>query len=217
MTALPSAAPPVLARTRLAVLVGAVVAMTLAGAVIAAGIVARGVPVETPPPTVSGPFTIGETARTSFGVLAVESAERLKGLTAKDLAGMTHGISGYVPPDKVQVQVSVTMRNLLRDPSRWSPSQFRLVTASRPATASVAKGRTATSSSARPGRLQPDAALDARIAFLVPRDGKKLYLQFREKPTSKPLVFDLGRSSGRKASAAELSTGLFGHQHGGAR
>ena len=53
---------------------------------------------------------------------------------------MTHGISGYVPPDKVQVQVSVTMRNLLRDPSRWSPAQFRLVTASRPATAAVAKG-----------------------------------------------------------------------------
>lgn len=216
MTALPSAAPHVLARARLAVLVGAVVAMTLAGAVIAAGIVARGVPVETPSPTVTGPFTIGETARTSFGVLAVESAGRLKGLTAKELAGMTHGISGYVPPDKVQVQVSVTMRNLLRDPSRWSPSQFHLVTASRPATAAVAKGRAAISSSARPGRLQPDAALDARIAFLVPRNGKKLYLQFRETPASKPLVFDLGRSTGRKASAAELSTGVFAH-HGGAR
>ena len=96
------------------------------------------------------------------------------------------------------------MRNLLRDPSRWSPAQFHLVTASRPATAAVAKGRAAISSSARPGRLQPDAALDARIAFLVPRNGKKLYLQFRENPASKPLVFDLGRSSGRKASAAEL-------------
>ena len=78
MTALPSA-PPVLARARLAVLVGAVVAMTLAGAVIAAGIVARGVPVETPPPTVNGPFTIGETARTSFGVLAVESRTASRG------------------------------------------------------------------------------------------------------------------------------------------
>jgi hypothetical protein len=195
----------------LATLVTAVLALALAGAVISAGVFARGVPEETPAPTTGGPFAVGDTARTGFGVLAVESVDRLKGLTAKQLAGMNHGISGYVPPDKVQVQVSVTMRNLLTRTSRWSPTQFRLVTASTAGAAIGAKGRGAVSSTARPGVMQPDAALDARLAFVVPRNGKGLYLQFRERAGSEPIVFDLGRSTGRAPTTDELSTGLFDH------
>jgi hypothetical protein len=215
MTALPPAAHPFLLRARLALLVAAVSAMALTGAVIAAGIVAQRTPPETPAPTRSGLFTIGETARTGFGVVAVEGTDRIKGLTSKQLAGMNHGISGYVPPDKVQVGVSVTMKNLLPDTVKWSPAQFRLVTASRAGTALTAKGRAAMSSSAKPGDLQPDAALDTRIAFVVPRDDKHLFMQFRETPGARPVVFDLGRSTGRPASVDELNTGLFDHQHRG--
>lgn len=217
MTAIRIADPArLLVRAPLAVLCVLATAMALTGAVLAAGIFARGVPQpETPEPTTTGPFTIGETAQTSFGVVAVEAVDRLKGLTAKDLAGMVHGISGYVPPDKVQVQVSLTMRNLLPEPTRWSPEQFRLVAASSERAARTAKGRAAISSSARPGELQPDAGLDARVAFLVPRNGKKLFLQYRERAASAPMVFDLGRSTGRPPSAKELSGGVFKHEKHG--
>jgi hypothetical protein len=215
MTAIRLADPSrFLLRAPLAVLAVLVTAMALAGAVISAGIFVRGVPpAETPAPTKTGPFTMGETAQTSFGVVAVEAADRLKGLTAKQLAGMNHGISGYVPPDKVQVQVSITMRNLLTETAKWSPEQFRLVTASSVRAATVAKGRGAVSSTARPGTLQPDAGLDARIAFVVPRNRKGLFLQYRETPSARPLVFDLGKSTGRPPSAKELSTGVFNHRH----
>jgi hypothetical protein len=217
MTAIRLADPSrLLLRAPLAALAAVVTAMALAGAIISAGIFVRGVPpAETPAPTKTGPFEMGETAQTRFGVVAVEAVDRLKGLTARELAGMNHGISGYVPPDKVQVQVSVTMRNLLPETTRWSPEQFRLVTASSLRAATVANGRGAISSSARPGTLQPDAGLDTRIAYLVPRNRKGLYLQYREKPGDAPLVFDLGKSTGRPASAKELSTGVFDHgRHG---
>ena len=204
MTALPSAAPPVLARARLAVLVGAVVAMTLAGAVLAAGIVARGVPVETPAPTVTGPFTIGETARTSFGVLGGgvrgppqgPHGEGARRHDARDLRLCPAG-QGAGPG----------LGDDAQPPARSVPAGRRpilhLVTASRPATAAVAKGPRPRSPRAQ-GRA--GCSLTPRWTRASPsscRATARTYMSSSARPRRRSRWCSTsGARSGRKVSAA---------------
>jgi hypothetical protein len=166
----------------------ATLALAVAGAVIAANIIATGVPVAPAPPQLPGPFGTAQDIPTSFGVVAVEHAEKINGTTAKELGGNTHGISGFVAPNKVQVQASVTLTNLLDKPIAYDPRQFRLlVGADRKAVRSV-------KSNMRPGTLQPDASIDGRLIFVAPRTGSKLWIEFADPGRAKPLLIDLGRT-----------------------
>lgn len=131
---------------------------------------------------------VGEPVQTSFGVLAVDSVELLKGLTAKDLAGMTHGIQSLVQSDHIQVQVSVELNNVLAGAVPYAPEQFRVrVGHARPA---YAPGF----GSVRAGTLQPHAGLNATLGFVLPRPERKdarLWLEFADRG-ARPLRIDLG-------------------------
>ena len=77
--------------------------------------------------------------KTSFGSVEVESVQQVRGLTPKQLAGMTHGIQSLVKADKLQVQLVLALRNArgtggavrtgpVRDPSRAAATARRRAT-----------------------------------------------------------------------------------------
>ncbi len=140
-------------------------------------------------------YGIASDVRTSFGSVVVGTAQSLPGLTRRALAGNNHGIGGYVPPDKVQVQVTVEISNRMRTPVPYSPSQFTLISG----TAAPIK---VTGSSIKPATLLPDAAVEATLIFVAPRKGQKLKLAFLDRGRTTPFLIDLGRvdTSPKKAS-----------------
>ncbi|CAN5174515.1 hypothetical protein BH20ACT16_BH20ACT16_02580 [soil metagenome] len=183
--------------------------LAAAGLVLAGGIIATGAshePKALATPILTGPFGTAQDIPTSFGVVAVEHASKINGTTAKQTGGPTHGISGFVAPDKVQVQASVTLTNLLDEPIDYDPRQFRLLhgKAKKP----VGEVR----SSVKPGTLQPDAAIDARLTFIAPRNGDKLWIEFTDPGATKPILIDLGRTGKTPEGAFD---GFNSSAHGG--
>lgn len=165
------------------------------GGYLTAGLISRGAPKDPVIALPQGPFGTSQDIPASFGVVAVEHVEKINGLGAKALSGVTHGISGLVAPNKVQVQASVTLTNLLDHPISYDPRQFRLL---------VGKDRKpldTVQSNLRPGTLQPDASIDAQLKFVVPRNGSKLWIEFRDPGRAKPILVDLGRTGKTPAGA----------------
>ena len=179
---------PAVNRLPLIALVLSVVALAAAGVKIGIGLVERGAP-QPVVPQLKGPFGVSQDIPTSFGAVAIDNVQKVNGLTAKALSGVTHGISNYVPPNKVQVQASVTLTNLLEDRSQaYSPTQFRLL---------VGKDRKPVSevrASFRPGRLQPGANMSGQLKFIAPRNGSKLWIEFTDPNRPEPMLIDLGRT-----------------------
>jgi hypothetical protein len=149
----------------------------------------------------SGRFTVAQDIETSFGWVAVEHAETVKGLTSKQLGGATHGIGSFVARDKALVQASVTLTNTTAGTVRYDPRQFVLVAKSPKSGKEQRIG--ATYASIKAGVLQPDAAIDAKVSFIVPRDGSRMSLAFTDPGRTAPVVIDLRQGAGR-ASAQEL-------------
>jgi hypothetical protein len=173
----------------------ATVGLAAAGAVIAANIIAGGAPTAPTPKLPAGPFGTAQDIPTSFGVVAVEHAEKINGTTAKQLGGTTHGISGFVAPNKVQVQASITLTNLLGEPVAYDPRQFRLLVGA------AQKPATTVKSNLLPGTLQPDASIDGQLKFIAPRTGSKLWIEFTDPGRAKPILIDLGRTGKTPANA----------------
>jgi hypothetical protein len=188
MAAQPSpVARPSVKRTPLVVLVLLVAVLAAGGIGIGVGVVVRG---ETTPDVAAlkGPFGVSQDIPTSFGAVAIDNVDKVNGLTAKSLSGMTHGISNYVPPNKVQIQASVVLTNLLGRTVDYSPTQFRLL---------VGEDRKPVSevrASFRPGTLQPDASISGQLRFVAPRNGSKLWIEFVDPKRSEPILIDLGRT-----------------------
>lgn len=140
------------------------------------------------------PAAIGQDVPTSFGVVAVEGMTKNTGPTARSLAGVTHGIQSLVPPNKLQVNATVTLTNLQHRVVRYSPAQFTLhATHGDKFTRGARSFRLARSSTAA-GTLQPDASIEATLTFVAPRDGSKLWMTFKDPARGPPVVFDLGRT-----------------------
>jgi hypothetical protein len=193
MTARPMAAQPTalrrssINRTPLIALVLCIVALAAGGITIAVGLIKQGAP-EPAVPVLKGPFGVSQDIPTSFGAVAIDNVEKVNGLTSKALSGMTHGISNYVPPDKVQVQASVTLTNLLQETQAYSPTQFRLL---------VGKDRKPVKevrASFRTGTLQPDASISGQLKFVAPRNGSKLWIEFNDPKRGTPILVDLGKT-----------------------
>jgi hypothetical protein len=166
-----------------------VLALALAGVVLAAGVLRTdSTPASNAPKVPKGGFAIGDSAFTSFGAVAVEAVDKTNGPTAKSLSGVTHGIQGLIPPNKTQVETFTTMTNLTGKPVQYSPAQFSLLVGSK-----NAKPLPLTTASIKPGVLQPNASIDARITFVVPRKGQKLWVRFKDPGRRAPFVIDLGR------------------------
>jgi hypothetical protein len=149
----------------------------------------------------AGPAAIGDAIPISFGYLAVLKAERMDGLTARQLSGMTHGVQNLVRRDQAQVEVRVEMTNVLSRPVTYQPGRFelRLGRSGRhvaPLGASVV-----------PGQLQPDAHVEFLLTYVVPRNGSRLWLAYQDADSGEELV-DLGRVSRAPRGAFEPE-----HQH----
>ncbi len=170
-------------------------ALAGAGAVIAANMIAAGEPAAPGPKLLPGPFGTAQDIPTSFGVVAVEHAEKINGTTSKSLGGNTHGIAGFVAPNKVQVQTSITLTNLLDKPVAYDPRQFRLLVGS------DRKPVRSVKTNILPGTLQPDASIDGRLIFVAPRTGSKLWIEFADPGRAKPVLIDLGRTGKTPADA----------------
>ena len=182
-------------RAPLIALVLSVVALAAGGAVLSASVIRQGV-AEPSVPVLKSPFGVSQDIPTSFGAVAIDNVEKVNGLTAKSLAGVTHGISNYVPPNKVQVQATITLTNLLNErPVAYSPTQFRLL---------VGKKRKPVNdvrASFRAGTLQPNASISGQVKFIAPRTGSRLWIEFTDPKRSEPMLIDLGRTGKTPDSA----------------
>jgi hypothetical protein len=181
-------------------------AFALVGAALAAGIAfTRSDHTVASVAALSAADDLGRELRTSFGALTVVSVQQIRGLSPKELAGFTH-FPSYVPPDKMQVRVSLQLSNLLPKPVRYSAGQFRLRVGDGPR---IAPSRV----SMRSGTLEPSAAVDQTFSFVVSRTnrrGTQLVLEFRDRGGDPPLIVRLGTV---RAAAAPLQT--LDHDHTG--
>jgi hypothetical protein len=192
--------------------IAAVAAMAVVGVVLAIGLLTAPAGGHAAEHAGTQRFEVLDEIPTSFGWLAVQHAETLKGLTAKDLGGAVHGIGTFVSREKALVKASITLRNGPVGPLDYSPKQFSVVATAK---SGKVKRYPLSHASVRAGVLQPDAALDLSVGFIVPRDGSKLALEFADRGRSKPIVIDLGSGSGRATAAekraAESTHGTAGH------
>jgi Domain of unknown function (DUF4352) len=193
--------------------VGAVMAVVAATAVLGAVLAAHVLAGDRPPnhhdAAAAGPFRVAQDIPTSFGFVAVEHAEQVKGLTAKALGGATHGIGSFVGRDRSLVQASITLTNTRLEPVQYEPSQFRLVARR----AGTVTRHALSHATVRPGTLQPDADVDARLSFVAPRDGSDLSIEFTDPARRAPIVIDLGRRTGRATGADRRAAQSHGGDH----
>ena len=180
--------PAVASRAPLIALVLSVVALAAGGVGISIGLIDRGA-AQPAVPALKGPFGVSQDIPTSFGAVAIDNVEKVNGLTAKALSGVTHGISNYVPPNKTQVQASVTLTNLLGTKTvDYSPTQFRLLVGRKRKPVKDVRA------SFRPGTLQPNASISGQVKFIAPRTGSQLWIEFTDPNRAKPMLIDLGRT-----------------------
>lgn len=133
--------------------------------------------------------------RASFGSLAIAEVRTLPGLTPRALASVTH-FPSYVPPTSMQVQVTVVLTNTLDRPVRYAPEQFRLWAGLR-STSQASDGSTPATA------LQPRASLEARLEFVAPRGGSRLWLEYSDPGRPRATVIDLGRARERVVKNVE--------------
>lgn len=131
---------------------------------------------------------IGISKKTSFGVVAVEHAEQLGGLTKQDLVGANHGVKNLVEQGAVQMQVSISLTNQTSDVLDYSPAQFRLKVGDGSQMADVQ------SSTFGEGRLQPHTNIEGRMGFVAPADGRDLTLEFDDRGGA-PVIIKLGSTA----------------------
>ena len=185
-------------------LVAGVGALAVVGA--ATGVVSlsgAGEPVGTPKVALGGSYGVAAVVPTTFGTVAVQQVSRLRGLTHKQVSGVSH-FPSFVGADKVQLQVGVELTNLDdRRAAPFSPTLFRL---------RIGTGKLLPPSGAnfRPGRLQPSASLSGVVIFVVPRGNQPLTVEIVEPgvPGARPKI-DLGRL----ATPFEGTIESIGHDH----
>ena len=144
------------------------------------------------------------TVPTSFGTVALSRAEKVPAFTAEQVAVLTYGVRESAPPvQNVLVHAWVVLTNALEREVGYSPEQFRL-------TSDGSGGPTPPSESTlRAGALRPGVSIGAALGFVVPRDGSRLGLEFREPEAIEPVLFDLGRTD------AAAGDGLPSRRRGG--
>jgi hypothetical protein len=175
-------------RAPLMALVLSVVALAAGGIAVSVGLLQQGV-AQPDVPVLKGPFGVSQDIPTSFGAVAIDNVEKINGLAAKALGGVTHGISNYVPPNKVQVQASVTLTNLLRDKTvAYSPTQFRLLVGKKHKPVKDVRA------SFRPGTLSPNASISGQVKFIAPRTGSQLWIEFTDPKRAEPVLINLGKT-----------------------
>ena len=130
---------------------------------------------------------VSDEVPTSYGSFSVREVTQLAGLSAEDLAGVTHGVGDLVPPDKEQVELSLVLTNTSAKPVSYSfEHDFKLIT-STGGDVEQLPGLSAPS-----GKLSGHSSLTTQLRFMAPRDGGALVLQYREPGTRRPVAVLLG-------------------------
>lgn len=144
----------------------------------------------------TGPYAVGESVRTSVGLVRVTGVERMGGLTSQDLSGANHGVANLVAEDQAQVQVTLRLTNDSDRAVDYSPSQVGLRINNGTAV-------TAMSSTLPESRLRAGASLEGTLGFVAARTGATLRLEL---PTDDgPVLVDLGNT--------DVNTGQSRHGH----
>jgi hypothetical protein len=138
--------------------------------------------------------------------------QQIRGLTPKQLAGMTHGIQSLVKADHMQVQLVLALRNTHGTTVAYDPYQLYL-RVGRPGRAS--KAYPAQTTSVRAGRLAARSSMETTIGFVIPRfnpKGSRISLQLRGSGR-KPITLDLGPARAGGSLAAVQAALAQGHVH----
>ena len=133
---------------------------------------------------IAHPFQVGQSVDTSFGVIAVEHAQAISGLSETDVKG-AHSVPGLVQAGTIEVQVGAVITNLSGKVLTYSPDQFELIDG---------KGAAIplTKAPQLPGELQPDAAIDVLLDFVTTTDARPFTVRFIDPSTKAELLIDLG-------------------------
>lgn len=210
-TRAPSPRPARRARVPLAAFLAVIVALAGAGAYLALGMLsgedeAGGTPEVQ---LSSGPFGTAQEIPVSFGAFVVQNVEKTPGVRPRDVQGQTHNVQSLIGPDEQAIHATVGLTNLIATPVDFSPGQFRLVVGDGDRPGSDDKRIPATGGTVNAGSLQPDAGITGRLTFVAPRDGSRLWLEFKDPQQAKPVLVDLGRTGRTPEDAFD------GFQHDG--
>jgi hypothetical protein len=161
----------------------------------------------------SGPFAVAQDVPISFGVVAVEHATKIPGLSKRSVASSDHGIPGFVPQDRAQLELAVTLRNTTLEPVAYDPRQFavRVAGQKQPVRLQAA--------SVKAGRLQPHASVDATLRFNVPAKRRGMTVTFADPQRVPPARIELGRLKMGRSIAPSQPIAVdppsdISHQHG---
>jgi hypothetical protein len=136
----------------------------------------------------TGVHHISDDVPTSFGIVAVEYVRTVDGVTHRSLNGASHGVSGLVEGDHVQIQTAVAITNRSERPISYTTAQFRLlVTTNGKTTAQEPSGGDLPNM-----RILPHAGIEGHLSFTVPRTGAQLALEFTDPGRPTPILIDLG-------------------------
>jgi hypothetical protein len=127
---------------------------------------------------------IGDVVDTSFGVIAVEHAQAISGLSEFDITG-AHAVPGLVPAGAIEVQVGAVITNLSDRVLAYSADQFELIDG-------AGNIVPLTKAPTLPGELQPDAAIDVLLDFVTTTDARPFTVRFIDPSTRAELLIELG-------------------------
>jgi hypothetical protein len=184
-------------RLPLRVFVGIVLAAQLLGGAIGVAILLRGAPAEA--------ATIGKAVVTSYGVMSVDQIE--------EIAASNPDRDTLVPGLR-EIQVAITMTNVLHRPILYSRRQVSLRVAGAAGTIPVS------SASIFAGRLKAGTAFRAVYRFDIPSAAADLWVRYDDPGRTAPIWIDLG--SGPipvgVSSAYNIHLHYFSpHKYGGSR
>jgi hypothetical protein len=164
--------------------VGAAVALSLVGGVVAFRAVGSGSTGETEQVAQAAQAALGQDVPTSFGVVAVEYVQRVAGHPAHILGGSGRRAGTLPAAGQSELSVAVALTNLRDRTVDYTPGQFRL---------RLARGPTLAPSGANfePGTLQPHAGIEGRVSFVVPKGHSAKAVEFQDR--DRAVVINLRR------------------------
>jgi hypothetical protein len=174
--------------------VGIAAAGAVIGGAMGIGILARGAP--------AAAATLGQAVPTSFGVISVDQVEQL---------AASNPDRAILVPGMKEVQVAVTMTNLLKRPLRYSRGQLSLRLGGRGLPIPVS------SASVSVGELRGGAAFRAVYRFDVPDSAAPLWVRFEDPGRANPIWVDLGSGPILVGLSSAYNVRLHAyspHQHG---
>jgi len=120
----------------------------------------------------AGAPAIGRGIATSFGSVTVAGIDILPGLTAEEVGGMTHGVSGFVAAAQEQIGVNVLVANSTDHAVRILPAAFTL------AIEGTQQPFVNTGATFGSVLLQPGSSVEGAVKFIVPRAAANVFIHY---------------------------------------